>query len=57
MDLFVMVIAALMLAIIAALAAIFNKKSLRTIFAHAGIGLVVGLPLGYIIAPFILSFL
>lgn len=57
MDLFVMAIVAIIFAIVAALAAIFNKKRLRTIFAYAGIGLVVGLPLGYYISPLIISFI
>jgi len=57
MDLFVMAIVALILAIIAALAAVFNKKRLKIIFAYAGIGLIAGIPLGYLIAPFVLSFL
>ena len=56
MDLFVMAIVALIGAIITALAAVFNKKRLKRIFAHAGIGLIAGLVLGYLIAPFVLSF-
>ena len=56
MDMFVMAIVALITAIIAALTAIFNKKRLRAICAYAGIGLATGLALGYLIAPFVISF-
>ena len=57
MDMFVMAIVALITAIIAALTAVFNKKRIKTILAYAGIGLIAGLPLGYLIAPFIISYL
>ena len=57
MDLFVMAIVALIVAIIAALAAVFNKKRLKTILIYAGIGLMTGFSLGYFIAPFVISFL
>ena len=56
MDLFVIAIVALTLSIIAALAAVFNKKRLKTILGYAGIGMLAGLVAGYIIAPFIISF-
>ena len=57
MDMLVMTIVALITAIIAALAAVFNKKKLRTIFVYAGVGLITGIPLGFLIAPFVISFL
>ena len=57
MDMFVMAIVALITAIIAALAAVFNKKKLKTIFVYAGVGLIAGIPLGFLIAPFVISFL
>lgn len=57
MDLFAMAIVALFMAIIAAIAAAFNKKRLKTIFAFAGVGLLAGIALGYLVAPFIISFL
>ena len=57
MDLVVIAIAALIMAIIAALAAVFNKKRIRTILIYAGIGLMTGFSLGYFIAPFVISFL
>ena len=56
MDLFVMAVVALIIAIIAALVAVFNKKRFKTILAYAGVGLVAGLALGYLLAPFIISF-
>ena len=57
MDLFVMAMVAIVCAILAALMAVFNKKRIGRVFAWAAIGLVAGLPLGYLIAPFIISFL
>jgi len=57
MDVIVMAIVSLILGIIAALAAVFNKKRLKIIFAYAGGGLIAGLTLGYLIAPFIISYL
>ena len=57
MDFFVMIIAAVIGAIIAALAGVFNKKRLKTLFAWSGIGLIAGFALGYLIAPYIISFL
>ncbi len=57
MDFFVMIIVAVIGAIIAALAAVFNKKRLKILFAWSGIGLIAGFALGYLIAPFIISYL
>ena len=56
MDLFVIAIVAVIALIIAALTAVFNKKRLKTIFGYAGVGLLAGLAVGYLIAPFVISF-
>ena len=56
MDIFVTVVAGIIVAIGAVLVAIFTKKKLGKIFIYAISGFVIGLPIGYILAPFILSF-
>ena len=56
MDIFVIVMAGLVASIAAALIAIFKKKDIRTIFVYASVGFVIGLPIGYLLAPFIISF-
>ena len=56
MDIFVIVMAGLVAAIAAALIAIFKKKDIRTIVVYAFVGFVTGLPIGYLLAPFIISF-
>ncbi len=56
MDIFVIVIAGLIAAIAAALVAIFKKKDIGKIFVYALLGFVIGLPIGYFLAPFIISF-
>ena len=56
MDIFVAVIAGLAAAIVATLVAIIKKKGIAKIFVYALIGFVIGLPIGYILAPFIISF-
>ena len=56
MDIFVIVIAGLAIAIVAALVAIIKKKTIGKIFVYALIGFFIGLPIGYILAPFIISF-
>ena len=56
MDIFVIVMAGLVAAIAAALIAIFKKKDIRTIVVYAFVGFVIGLPIGYLRAPFIISF-
>ena len=56
MDFFVVVIAGLIATVVAALVAIIRKKGIAKIFVYALIGFVIGLPIGYILAPFIISF-
>ena len=56
MDIFVIVMAGLLTAIVAALVAIIKKKGIKKIFIYTLVGFVIGLPLGYILAPFIISF-
>lgn len=56
MDIFVIVIAGLVAAIASALVAIIKKKDIGKIFVYALLGFVIGLPFGYVLAPFIISF-
>ena len=56
MDIFVIVVTALVTAVVAALVAIIKKKGIKKFFLYALFGLVIGLPIGYILAPFIISF-
>jgi hypothetical protein len=56
MDIFIIVCAGIIFAILAALVAIFKKKGIRKILVYTLLGVVIGLPIGYILAPFILSF-
>ena len=56
MDIFVIVIAGLFAAIVTALVAVIKKKGIKKIFIYALVGFIIGLPIGYILAPFIISF-
>jgi hypothetical protein len=56
MDIFIIVCAGIVVAIVAALVGIFKKKGIGKILVYALLGFVIGLPIGYILAPFILSF-
>ena len=56
MDIFIIVCGGVILAIPAALVAIFRKKGIWKILVYALSGFVIGLPIGYILAPFILIF-
>ena len=56
MDIFIIVIAGIIAAIVAALIAIFKKRGIGKIVVYTLLGFVIGLPIGYILAPFILSF-
>ena len=56
MDIFFTVIVAFIVAIAALLFAIFTKKKLKKILMYALFGFIIGLPIGYLLAPFILSF-
>jgi len=56
MDVFVTAIVAIIIAIVAVLVAIFTKKKIGKIFIYAILGLIIGLPVGYILTPFVISF-
>ena len=56
MDIFIIVSVGIIFAILAVLIAIFTKKKIGKIFIYAILGFVIGLPIGYILAPFVLSF-
>jgi hypothetical protein len=56
MDIFIIVIAAIITAILAAAIAIVKKRGIGKIFVYILLGFVIGLPIGYLLAPFILSF-
>ncbi len=56
MDLMIMAAVAALAAIISMVIAIIIKKSKWKILLFAVVGIIIGLPLGYLIAPFILSF-
>ena len=56
LQLYIIVVAGIIAAILAALIAIFKKRGIGKIFVYALLGFVIGLPIGYILAPFILSF-
>ena len=56
MDLMIIAAVAALAAIISAIIAIIIKKSKWKILLFAVVGIIIGLPLGYLIAPFILSF-
>jgi hypothetical protein len=51
-----MAIVAVLVAIISALIAVIAKKSIGKILLFAGIGLIIGIPVGYLLAPVIISF-
>jgi hypothetical protein len=56
MDLFVTAIVAISVAVIAVLIALNSRKRIGKIFVYAFLGLVIGLPIGYILTPLIISF-
>ena len=56
MDIFVTAIVAIIFGVIAVLIAIFTKKRIGKILIYALFGLLIGLPVGYFIAPFVISF-
>ena len=56
MDLMIIAVVAVLAAIISAVIAIIIKKSKWKILLFAVAGIIIGLPLGYLIAPFVLSF-
>jgi len=56
MDLMIIAVVAALAAIISTVIAIIIKKSKWKILLFAVVGIIIGLPLGYLIAPFVLSF-
>jgi len=56
MDLFVTLIVGILIGIISTLAAVFMKKSKWKILIFGIIGLLAGTLIGYLLAPFFLSF-
>jgi len=56
MDMMITAIVAVLVAIISAVIAVITKKSIGKILLFAGIGLIIGIPVGYLLAPFIISF-
>lgn len=56
MDLIVMAFVAVLLALIAVVIAMIRRKKIRTILIYAISGLIIGLPIGYFLAPTVISF-
>jgi predicted PurR-regulated permease PerM len=56
MDAMVTGFVAILIAVIAALIALIKRKKIGKIFIFAGSGLIIGLLIGYILAPTIVSF-
>ncbi len=56
MDLFIMGIAALLAAVIGAVVAVVTRQPKLKILTYAFIGLILGIPIGYVLAPVFLSF-
>jgi hypothetical protein len=56
MDAMVIGVAAIIFAVIAAIIAIIKRKKIGKIFIYAGSGLIIGLIIGYILAPTVVSF-
>lgn len=56
MDWFVTGAVSIIMGIIAVLIAIFTKKKIGKILIYALSGLIIGIPVGYILAPVILAF-
>jgi len=56
MDAMVIGVVAILFAVIAALIALIKKKKIGKIFIFAGAGLIIGLVIGYILTPTVVSF-
>jgi predicted PurR-regulated permease PerM len=56
MDAMVIGVDAIIFAVIAAIIAIIKRKKIGKIFIYAGSGLIIGLIIGYILAPTVVSF-
>jgi hypothetical protein len=56
MDVIVMAVVAVLFTLIAVVIAMITRKKIRKILIYAFAGLIIGLPIGYFLAPFIISF-
>ncbi len=56
MDIFVILIVGILTGVISALVAVFSKKSKWKILIFAITGLLIGVLIGYLLAPFFISF-
>jgi len=56
MDLFIMGFVALIAAVIGAVVAIITHQPKLKILTYAFVGLILGVPIGYALAPFVLSY-
>jgi hypothetical protein len=56
MDAMVISFAAILFAVIAAVIALIKRKKIGKIFIFAGSGLMIGLVIGYVLAPTVVSF-
>ena len=56
MDIMVIAIVAVIVSIIAVILAVIQRKKIGKILIYAVIGLMTGLPIGYFLAPIIISF-
>ena len=56
MDIMVIAIIAISVSLITALIAVIKRKTIGKIFIYAALALIIGLPFGYLLAPFIISF-
>jgi len=56
MDAMVTSFTAILFAVIAAVIALIKRKKIGKIFIFAGSGLIIGLLIGYVLAPTVLSF-
>ena len=57
MDLFAMCIVGILIGILSAVAAAIMKKNKWQILLSGIVGLLIGTPIGYLLAPFIISFM
>jgi len=57
MDIIVTAGVAIISAIIAVLIALITRKKIKKVFIYGLSGLIIGLPVGYLLAPVIISFI
>ena len=57
MDWIVTAVVSIIMGIIALLIAILTRKKIRKILLYTVSGLIIGIPVGYFLAPIIISFL